>query len=285
MKSLDFARYALSMGVVAALLAACGGLQQPIGTSGAMPQSRELTDVPNAITAADALRRPSWLSPEARRGRDLLYISDETNNIVYVYQKDALSHGPIGEITYGVDGPCGLAVDLRNDLYVANGNAPNIMVFKPGQTQPFRTYTAGLTAPCGIAVSPHTGRLYVANGKYTVVEYPKGSLNPDRTISFQGLEGHTPIGLALDNHDNAFVTALGYPTARAYEIPAGSETPEDLGISGMYVMAGIAVDDKDNVSIVDQGPEDIRIYPPGSDIPKKIITQGLIQPEIHRVGT
>jgi DNA-binding beta-propeller fold protein YncE len=266
------------------MLAGCGGLQPPIGAPGAAPQGRELTDVPNVISATDALRKPGWLSPEARGGRDLLYISDGNNNIVYVYQKDALSHGPIGEITYGVDGPCGLAVDLRNDLYVANGNAPNIMVFKPGQTQPFRTYTNGLKAPCGIAVSPHTGRLYVANGAYTVVEYPKGSLNPDRTISFQGLEGHTPIGLALDQHDNVFVTALGYPTARAYEIPAGSATPEDLGISGMYVMVGIAVDDKDDVSIVDQGPEDIRIFPPGSDTPKKIITQGLIQPEFIAFG-
>jgi hypothetical protein len=284
MKGLDFGRYALCSFAAAAILAGCGGPQPPIGAPGTMPQSRELIDVPNITTAAHAVRKRGWLSPEARRGRDLLYISDGYNNIVYVYQKDALSRGPIGEITYGVDGPCGLAVDARNDLYVADGNAPNIMVFKPGQTQPFRTYTNGLTAPCGIAVSPHTGRLYVANGASNVVEYPKGSLNPDRTISFQGLEGHLPIGLALDEHDNAFVTALGYPTARAYEIPVGSETPEDLGISGMFVMVGIVVDDKDDVSIVDQGPEDIRIFPPGSDTPKKIITQGLIQPELIALG-
>ena len=39
MKSLDFVRFALSMGVAAALLAGCGGSQPPIGAPGAMPQS------------------------------------------------------------------------------------------------------------------------------------------------------------------------------------------------------------------------------------------------------
>ena len=34
MKSLDFVRFALSMGVAAALLAGCGGSQSPIGASG-----------------------------------------------------------------------------------------------------------------------------------------------------------------------------------------------------------------------------------------------------------
>jgi len=39
MKSLDLSRFALSMGVAAALLAACGGSQPPIGAPGTMPQS------------------------------------------------------------------------------------------------------------------------------------------------------------------------------------------------------------------------------------------------------
>jgi hypothetical protein len=41
MKSLDFRRRALSMGVTA-LLAGCGGSQPPIGAPGAMPQSRAI---------------------------------------------------------------------------------------------------------------------------------------------------------------------------------------------------------------------------------------------------
>jgi hypothetical protein len=40
MKSLEFGRCALSIGVVAAMLAGCGGSQPPIGAPGAMPQSR-----------------------------------------------------------------------------------------------------------------------------------------------------------------------------------------------------------------------------------------------------
>jgi len=40
MKSLDFGRLTLSMGVAAALLGGCGGSQPPIGAPGAMPLGR-----------------------------------------------------------------------------------------------------------------------------------------------------------------------------------------------------------------------------------------------------
>lgn len=92
------------------------------------------------------------------------------------------------------------------------------------------------------------------------------------------LEGNDPYGMALDRENDLFISALGYPTARAYEIPNGSETPEDLGISGIDVMHGIAVDRKGNIIIVDQGAKAIYVYPPGSDTPSKTITDGLIQP-------
>ena len=57
MTSLVFSRYALAMGVAAALLAGYGGLQPPIGIPGAVPQSR--------ATATHADRARSWMLPEA----------------------------------------------------------------------------------------------------------------------------------------------------------------------------------------------------------------------------
>ena len=42
MKSLGLSRYALTMGVAAAMLAGCGGSQPPIDAPGAMPQTSAL---------------------------------------------------------------------------------------------------------------------------------------------------------------------------------------------------------------------------------------------------
>jgi hypothetical protein len=52
MSGLDFGRFALAIGVAAALLAGCGGLQPPVGASGAMPQG-------HAIATHD--RGGSWI--------------------------------------------------------------------------------------------------------------------------------------------------------------------------------------------------------------------------------
>jgi hypothetical protein len=54
MKSLDFGRYALSVGAAAAWLAGCGE-SQPIGAPGAIPQSRAIATRPE--------RGGSWMLP------------------------------------------------------------------------------------------------------------------------------------------------------------------------------------------------------------------------------
>lgn len=238
---------------------------------------------PQAAPAARSVRpvpgmRGGWLSPRAKSGKGLVYVSDNDGNAVYIFDKNDLAQGPIGEITDAIEAPNGLAVDRHGALYVANSNS-TVEVYPRGSTQPSVTYTDGISFPFGLVVSPNTGRLYVANfNANDVTEYPKGSTTPDTTISFVSMEGNDPYGMALDRKDDLFVSALGYPTARAYEIPVGSDTPVDLGISGIQVMYGIAVDEKSDVVVVDQGAKAIYVYPPGSDTPSETITEGLIQP-------
>ena len=63
MKSLDFSRYALISCVAAAMLAACGGSQPPIGAPGAMPQASAIRSARRAWQVVDAaggkVRRPA----------------------------------------------------------------------------------------------------------------------------------------------------------------------------------------------------------------------------------
>ena len=51
--------------------------------------------------------------------------------------------------------PWGLALDSKGNLYVANANANNILVFSPGyQLQTAKTITQGISVPSGVAFDP-----------------------------------------------------------------------------------------------------------------------------------
>jgi hypothetical protein len=225
--------------------------------------------------------RHGWLTPRARSGKGLLYVSDDANNVVDIFDTRGHHQSPIGQITDGINQPTGLATDRAGNLYVANSEIPSgysITVYPPGSTTPAKTYTQGLSEPLGIVVQGN-GRLYVANfDGYNVTEYPKGSTTPDETISFQALEGNDPFALALDASNDLFVAALGYPLAQAYELNRHSYTPQNLGIDSVVVMHGIAVDARANVLIVQQGPPAVEVFPPGATSPSKTITKALEQP-------
>jgi hypothetical protein len=75
MKRLELSRFALAFGAASALLAGCGS-QPPIGTPGAMLQSR--------ATATHADHDGSWMLPDAK-GRSLLYVSEQYMGITFVY--------------------------------------------------------------------------------------------------------------------------------------------------------------------------------------------------------
>ncbi|MGA9945440.1 MAG: NHL repeat-containing protein [Candidatus Cybelea sp.] len=227
--------------------------------------------------------RHGWLTPRARSGKRLLYVSDSANSVVDVFDAKGHRQSPIGQITDGINQPTGLTTDRSGNLYVANSEVPSgysITVYPPGSTTPSKTYTKGLSEPVGIVVQGN-GRLYVANfDGYDVTEYPKGSTTPDQTISFQTLEGNDPYALTLDASNDLFVAALGYPLAQAYELSRNAYTPQDLGINSIQVMHGIAVDKLGNVLIVNQGSRAIDVFSPGATSPSKIITKGLEQPAL-----
>jgi hypothetical protein len=261
--------------IAAIVVAGCSGAAITPRAISATSHDSVHASVGQAVSA-----RMGWLSPRARSGKGLIYVSDLANNVVDIF--DAYGHHQklIGQITDGFSNPTGVTTDKSGNLYVSSGQiAPfKVTVYSPGSVTPSVTYTQGISQPIGVAVDG-SGRLYVANqGGYDVTEYPKGSTNPDRTISFSALEGNDPFGLALDAGGDLFVAAFGYPLAQAYELKRHSSTPQDLDINTVYVMHGIAVDALGNVLVADDGTHSIKIYPPGSNIMSMEITRGLLQP-------
>jgi hypothetical protein len=169
MKKQPFSRYTISCCLAAALLAACGGSQAPIGAPGAMPQP------PAIATRAD--RGKSWMLPEAKR-EDLLYISDAGNDTVtaYSYPRGRLV-GTLG----GFDFPYGQCVDKVGDVFITNTNASNILEYPHGSSSPTATIGDAGEHPAGCSVDPLNGDLAV-NNTYTVSRGGAGFLNSQTAL-------------------------------------------------------------------------------------------------------
>jgi hypothetical protein len=71
------------------------------------------------------------------------YISDYSNNVVFIYKGKFASQAPCGQLSPGgMINPQGMFVNgATHDLYVANSGGHNIMVFHRGARSPFKKYT------------------------------------------------------------------------------------------------------------------------------------------------
>jgi hypothetical protein len=148
MKLSAFRRYALCSCGVAAMLAGCGGTQPPIAAPGAMAQT--------SVIAAHADRGKSWMLPQARTVKKLLYVSDFViGTPVYVFNYD--TGAILGELSNtGAQGQC---VDARGDVWITGLGA--VAEYARGRIWPTKTLTTnGYSTGCSI--SPN-GDLAVAN--------------------------------------------------------------------------------------------------------------------------
>jgi len=196
------------------------------------------------------------------------------------------SRGPIREIDQGIDGPLGLFVDAKHNIYVANTLNATVTVYPRGASAPSETLeNAG--APIDV-VAGHDGTVYVANvqevfsrtGGGSVLEYPSGKTKPSKTIvTFE--KKSWPRALALDAAGDLFVAynhnygASWKPDGRILEFAPGSSSGRDLGIR-VGEAGGLAVDKQNNLVLVQYGnsyyfPPNVDIFPPGSKKPSKQI--------------
>lgn len=100
----------------------------------------------------------SWMLPNAKTIKKLLYISDFENGNVYVFNyATGLQVGGLS----GFDNPTGQCEDVRGDIFIANTDANNVIEYAHGGTRPLKTFsTDGYPNGCSISRS---GDLAVTN--------------------------------------------------------------------------------------------------------------------------
>ncbi len=151
MNRLDFSRFALSIGVAAAMLAGCGGSQ-----TGAVPQGA------TAPTLGHRELGKSWMKPEAKNS-NLLYVGSPTTDDVYVYSYPGGTL--VGTIT-GFDDPLGMCSDSNGNVWITNTGPSDyayLVEYAHGGTTPIATLDDSGFSPQACSVDATTGNLAVAN--------------------------------------------------------------------------------------------------------------------------
>jgi hypothetical protein len=228
---------------------------------------------------ASAVHRPWRLPhvwPRATKQHEVLFVADPDDNQVLMYDPSQKDPKPEGSITAGVDYAVAIAVDRKSTIYVANlmggsANKGSITIYKSGASKPSLTITEGIVNPYSVAVDSN-GNLFVTNlNSNSIVGYRAGAKSPFETVDFSsyGQAG----GLATDQKNNLWI-ANGFGD-QVDEIPAGSATPENAGLSGLNGPGDVSVGQKDTLFASNFSGGAVSVYRNGSQSPWTFIIKGI----------
>jgi hypothetical protein len=186
---------------VAVALAACG--------SGAVQPAQANLPLAPGFRAAGPMPAPqarppvqsSWMSPDAKNIKSLLYVAGAVTGTVYVY--DFKTRELVGEIA-GFDQPNGECVDANGDIWITDYMGGTVSEYAHGGSTALKTLRAG-TLQTACSIDPVTGDLAV------------GSFSPGEIYVWKKARGTPKIyassacpslwGPGYDNRGNLFVEA------------------------------------------------------------------------------
>lgn len=225
-------------------LAACGGnasnsIAPPTGSLSARamrvstPAQQKMLGLPfNAPAKLTPDRRGSWMSPDAKGAKSLLYVADEGGNdvLVYTYPSGKL----VGTLT-GFETPTGICSNKAGDVFILNGNGTTVTVYAHGGTTPARTLNLPGYPYFNCSVDPKTGDLALGvlagSCGNCIAVFTKATGTPT-TYSPSGQYGFP--GCGYDNNGNLFCDAYNNSEDifLLYEVAAGSGNATPVSVSG-----------------------------------------------------
>lgn len=212
----------------AALLNACSGSSSPTASSVALPD-------------AAAVRRASWINPDAKKG-SLLYVSGGSSYYgdvyIYTYPKGKLV-GTIANLQF----PSGMCVDKKQDVFVTQlDGTREILEYKHGGTTPIATLQDSKEFPIGCSVDPTTGNLAVANELGT---YGGGSVSIYIGAAGTGQGPYTDSAFheiwfcGYDNQGNLFIDGVNTSDEFEFaELPKGTTQFTNIALNQKFRWPG-----------------------------------------------
>jgi hypothetical protein len=176
-------------------------------------------------------RRRSWMSPDAKKAKSLLYVADEGGNDVLVYTYPA---GKLTGTLTGFQTPTGICSNKEGDVFILNGNGTTVVVYAHGGSSPIRTLNLPGYPYFNCSVDPTTGNLalgVLAGSCGNCIAVFTNATGTPTTYSPSGQNGIP--GCAYDNGGNLFCDAYsGNDGFALYELPAGSSNITTVSVSG-----------------------------------------------------
>jgi hypothetical protein len=240
----DFGRFALSTCAAVALLAGCGGSQPPIGALGSMPQTSTI--------ATHAQRGKSWMLPEAK-SEDLLYSSDYTANVVFVYSYPKAK--AVGVLT-GFSAPLGECVDKTGDVWIVNAGTANVVEYAHGGTAPIAALSDPGVAPLGCSIDPTSGNLALADEGGHVFIYTGGHGVP---MSYSDPDISSFLYCTYDDAGNLFADGDRAGNLVA-ELPKGGSALTNITLNEALVQGSMQWDGQ-NLAMADLSGEKAKSGP------------------------
>ena len=270
----DLARFAFTIGA-ATLFAGCGGSPSPVGVPGAPNQTQgamsDAIGLSGAPSRTSTLR--SWISSRAKH-KKLLYVSVYGRGVIDIFAVPKYSL--VGQITDGINGPEGLAIDNNGNLYVANFAGNTITVYERGTTSPSRTLTES-GGPTDVAVD-EIGYVYASDYEGGIDVYPSGATLPIRRLTNPAVRyGVTAVGISASN--SVYATGFSSPNSTGpavVKFAHASGAGKRVHLKGLVFPFGVIIDANNDLVVTDSGPYygqgAVLIYPPGKRSPSEKIT-------------
>ncbi|MFZ0573725.1 MAG: hypothetical protein WA304_00800 [Candidatus Cybelea sp.] len=226
----------LAAAVFVALLAGCGGGMAPaqLGATGASTaaQLRFMGGggAAHPFQPAGANAARSWMAPDAKKSKTLLYVADQDANDVDVYSYPA---GKLKGTLTGFQTPSGVCSNKAGDVFILNGNGTTVEVFAHGGSSPIRTLDLPGYPELNCSVDPTTGNLALGvlgnscGNCFVVFTGGSGTATVYTPSGQNGLPG-----CAYDNNGNLFCDAYGTGGFALFKLPKGSSTVTAVSVSG-----------------------------------------------------
>jgi len=228
MRTFTFNRHAVSISIAAAMLAACGGSQPPIGAPGAMSQSQSLVF-------------------PAAHGRDLLYVSSDTTTNIYTY--------PHGKRVSSIGGGTGVVCSNgAGDVFLSQVNVDVIDEFQHGRSTPIAQLSDPFNSPESCSADRTSGKLALVSsagegvaifrpGKLHHWHLPKLYMLRENLFSC-GYDASGDLFIDGETQDNKIIFA---------ELPKGGLKFENIALNYNLTTPGTVQWDGQYLAVGDQG--------------------------------